>query len=141
MIFYKGYLMLTVALFMVLMSAWMVGWIHLPLPSAVSRVPSAGPFVVGMAFALISSPCTSPVLFAVLAMSSTSGHLVWSVLTMAAYGFGYTLIIFLASVFTGVSKNLSGLKYHGEIITRISAGLLLLTALWAFYQGASWFWV
>lgn len=139
MVFYKGYLFVSVAVLVLIMAASMMEWIHLPLPQFVQRVPSAGPFVVGMAFALISSPCASPVLFGVLAMAATSGSPVWSVLTMAAYGLGYTALIFFASLFTGLSKQVSGLKYQGAVITRLSAGVLFLAGLWALYEGLRWF--
>lgn len=140
MTIYRGYLFLTVALLILLMAAAMLEWLHLPLPRLVQRVPSAGPFVVGLAFALISSPCASPVLFGVLALAATSGHPLWSVLTMAAYGLGYSALIFLASLFTGLSKHLAGLKYQGTLITRLSGFLLLGAGVWAFFEGLRWFW-
>lgn len=139
MVVYKGWLFVAVALIVMVMAAAMLEWIHLPLPQVVNRVPNAGPFVVGMAFALISSPCASPVLFGVLALAATSENLLLSVATMAAYGLGYTLLLFLASLFTGLSKRVSFLKYHGQIINRISAALLLLAGGWALFEGIRWF--
>ncbi len=138
---YKGYFFGIVGLFVLLMAATMLEWIRIPLPQGVSRVPSAGPFVVGTAFALISSPCASPVLFGVLALAATSGSLGLSVLTMAAYGLGYTTLIFLASLFTGLSKRLNVLKYHGTLITRLSGSILLMGGLWSVYEGGKWFMV
>jgi len=58
---------------------------------------------------------------------------------MAAYGLGYSALIFLASLFTGLSKQLNGLKYHGAIINRISGGVLFLAGIWAMAEGARWF--
>lgn len=139
MIEYRGYLFMGVSLVVMLMAAAMLEWLHLPLPKVVTRVPSAGPFIIGMAFALISSPCASPVLFGVLAMAATSDNIILSVATMASYGVGYTLLIFLASLFTGLSKQIGFLKYHGAIINRISAMILLLAGVWAFFEGIRWF--
>lgn len=139
MVSYKGWLFVAVALIVMVMAAAMLEWIHLPLPQIVNRVPNAGPFVVGMAFALISSPCASPVLFGVLALAATADNLLLSVATMAAYGLGYTLLLFLASLFTGLSKQVSFLKYHGQIINRISATLLLFAGGWALFEGVRWF--
>jgi len=139
MVTYKGWLYSVVALIVLVMAAAMLEWIHLPLPQVVKRMPSAGPFVVGVAFALISSPCASPVLFGVLALAATSGNPLLSIATMAAYGLGYTLLIFLASLFTGLSKQVGILKYHGALINRISASLLILAGIWALVEGARWF--
>lgn len=139
MVSYRGYLFLGVGVLIFVMAAAMLEWLHLPLPTVVKRVPSSGPFVVGSAFALISSPCASPVLFGVLAMAATSGSMGWSVATMAAYGLGYSALIFLASLFTGLSKQVNGLKYHGAVINRVSGTVLLLAGVWAMTEGVKWF--
>ena len=139
MVSYKGHLFIAVGLIVLVMAAVMLEWVHLPLPQVVTRVPSAGPFVVGIAFALISSPCASPVLFGVLALAATSGSVLLSVTTMAAYGLGYTALIFMASLFAGLSKQVGNLKYHGGMINRISASVLLIAGLWAFISGVKWF--
>ncbi len=121
------------------MALVMLEWIRLPLPNFIKRMPSSGPFVIGLAFALISSPCSSPVLASVLALAASSGNILVSVLTMASYGFGYTLIIFLASLFTGLSKQLNFLKYQGEKVTRFAGLLLSVAGIWSLYQGITWF--
>lgn len=139
MIEYKGYFYVAIAAFILAMAASMLGWVRVALPQGVRRVPNAGPFVVGTAFALISSPCASPVLFGVLALAATSSHWSVSVITMAAYGLGYTALIFLASVFAGLSKQLNFLKYHGDRINQISGGILFLAGLWSLYTGGEWF--
>lgn len=139
MVEYRGYLFIAVSIFVLLMAAAMLEWYQLPLPKVVTRMPDAGPFVVGIAFALISSPCSSPILAGVLAMAAGSGSTLYSVFVMAAYGFGYTAIIFFASLFTGITKQVSGLKYHGDKITKIAGYVLILAGLWTFYLGYSWF--
>ena len=139
MVEYKGYLFITISIFILLMALVMVEWITIPLPNFIKSMPHSGPFVIGLAFALISSPCSSPVLATVLALSASSGSVFISVLTMASYGFGYTLIIFLASLFTGLSKQISFLKYEGEKVTKFAGLILCFAGLWSFYQGVTWF--
>jgi cytochrome c-type biogenesis protein len=58
---------------------------------------------------------------------------------MTSYRFGYTLIIFLVSLFTGLSKQLNFLKYNGQKVTRFASFILAITGLWSFYQGIIWF--
>lgn len=136
---YKGWLYLIVGGVVWMMAASVLGWLRLPLPQAVKRMPDAGPFVVGMAFALVSSPCASPVLFGVLALAATAKNSWVSVAAMAAYGLGYTLLIFFASLFTGLSKQLGLLQSQGVWVQRLSAGLLLLMGIWAWIEGLRWF--
>lgn len=136
---YRGWFLISVALLVLAMAAAMLEWIRLPLPQLIQRMPDTGPFGVGMAFALISSPCASPVLFGVMALAATAKSTFLSVATMAVYGLGYTLLLFLASLFTGLSKQLGLLKSRGQFINRVSAALLFLAGLWSLLDGLRWF--
>jgi cytochrome c biogenesis protein CcdA len=99
--------------------------VRLRLPSAFTVVPAkAGPLAVGIAFGLATSPCSSPVLFAVLAAASKSGNPLRSVAVMTTYSVGYTAVLWLASASTGLVAASRRLLPHGTLITRISAIVL-----------------
>ncbi|MBJ7901353.1 MAG: cytochrome c biogenesis protein CcdA [Cyanobacteria bacterium RI_101] len=136
---YRGYINLAVGLIMALMGLWLLGVIRLPLPQMELKIPAAGPYGVGLTFALVSSPCASPVLFAVLAAAAASGSQVLGVLTMVSYALGYTALIFLASLFTGLAKNSKKLLQHSEGIIRFGSLALILTGLYYLFTGAQWF--
>ena len=76
MIEYRGYVHVIIGIFILLMALSELEIVKLPLPQFVTHIPNGGPFIVGMAFALASSPCASPILFAILAMSSAAGSLI-----------------------------------------------------------------
>ena len=138
---YRGYVSFCVGIFVFLMGLVMSGIlsIRLPqLPDFAHRFSSLGTFGVGLTFALVSSPCSSPVLFTVLALAtSTSSHL-YSVLTMVSYTFGYTLILFIASLFAGFTKQTSGILKYSESITKFSSIILVLVGLYYVYDGLNW---
>ncbi|NJL62354.1 MAG: cytochrome c biogenesis protein CcdA, partial [Methylacidiphilales bacterium] len=67
MVEYRGYINIVVGLIMAVMGLWLMGVVNIPLPQMNVNLPKAGPYGVGLTFALVSSPCASPVLFAVLA--------------------------------------------------------------------------
>jgi cytochrome c-type biogenesis protein len=79
---------------------------------------------LGLGFALVSSPCASPVLF--------------TVLTMVSYSRGYTLLIFLASLITGLAKRSRLLLEHGDGIVRFGSLALIGTGLSYLWIGARW---
>jgi cytochrome c-type biogenesis protein len=58
------------------------------------NLPQAGSYGVGLTFALVSSPCASPVLFAVLAAAAATGSQILGTLTMVSYALGYTMLIY-----------------------------------------------
>ncbi|WP_231597102.1 cytochrome c biogenesis protein CcdA [Synechococcus sp. CBW1004] len=136
---FRGYFNIGVGLLMALMGLGLAGWIRLPLPQWQLDTPITGPYGVGLGFALVSSPCASPVLFAVLAAAAASGSQVLAVLTMVSYALGYTALIFLASLFTGLARTSRGLLQHSEAIVHFGSLALVLTGLYYLWIGAHWF--
>jgi cytochrome c-type biogenesis protein len=139
MVEYRGYINIVVAFIMAVMGLWLMGIISIPLPQTNVNLPQAGPYGVGLTFALVSSPCASPVLFAVLASAAATGSQILGTLTMVSYALGYTMLIFLASLFTGLAKQSSKLLKHSEGIIRFGSVALILTGGYYLFTGAKWF--
>jgi len=139
MVEYRGYINVVVGLIMTLMGLWLIGVIKLPLPTMNVNLPHAGPYGVGLTFALVSSPCASPVLFAVLAAAAATGSQVLGTLTMVSYALGYTILIFLASLFTGLAKQSKQLLQHSEGIIRFGSVALMITGAYYLFTGTKWF--
>lgn len=139
MVEYRGYINVIVGLIMAVMSLWLMGIIKLPLPQMEVKIPQVGPYGVGLTFALVSSPCASPVLFAVLAAAAATGSQVLGTLTMVSYALGYTILIFLASLFTGLAKQSKQLLKHSETIIRFGSMALMMTGSYYLFTGTQWF--
>ncbi|MBE9214694.1 cytochrome c biogenesis protein CcdA [Plectonema cf. radiosum LEGE 06105] len=139
MVEYRGYINIIVGLIMAVMGLWLMGVVNIPLPQMNVNLPKAGPYGVGLTFALVSSPCASPVLFAVLASAAATGSQVLGTLTMVSYALGYTLLIFLASLFTGLAKQSNKLLQHSEGIIRFGSVALILTGVYYLFTGTQWF--
>jgi cytochrome c-type biogenesis protein len=139
MVEYRGYINIGVGLIMAVMGLWLMGLIRLPLPTMNVNIPNAGPYGVGLTFALVSSPCASPVLFAVLAAAAATGSQVLGTLTMVSYALGYTILIFLASLFTSLVKSSKKLLQHSEGIIRFGSVALIMTGLYYLVMGSRWF--
>lgn len=139
MIDYRGYINIVVGLIIVLMGLSLLGIINLPLPNINVDASGIGPFGVGLTYGLVSSPCASPVLFAVLAAAAATGSQLLATLTMVSYGFGYTIIIFLASLMTGLAKQTRALLNYSELIVRVGSIALIITGLYYLITGGLWF--
>ena len=136
---YRGYVHIAIGLFIVLMSLFLLEIMKLPFPQFIKTVPHGGPFVVGMAFALISSPCASPILFAVLALSATTHSSISGAMIMFGYSLGYTGVIFLTGIFAGFAKRLEFFKKHNRLIINISSIILAILGALYLYSGIRWF--
>lgn len=137
MVSYRGYIQVAVGAFIVLMGLTLLGIVRLPLPKTHWTLPVAGAYGVGLTFALVSSPCSSPVLFAILA-AATTGSLFHSTLTMVSYALGYTAVIFFASLFTGLVKQTRPLLKHSAGITRFASVALVLLGGYYLVAGMRW---
>jgi cytochrome c-type biogenesis protein len=134
---YRAPINIAVGAVMMLMGLWLGGVIRLRTPQFFTRMPAgAGPFVVGLVFALIASPCASPVLVAVLAIATRDGSPVRAVAAKAFYAVGYTAVLFAASLFAGVALASRRLLRYGETLTR--AGALMLVVFAAFTLAYGW---
>jgi cytochrome c-type biogenesis protein len=139
MVEFRGYINIAVGLIMAVMGLWLMGVIQIPLPAMNVNLPQAGPYGVGLTFALVSSPCASPVLFAVLAASAGTGSPVLGTLTMVFYALGYTMVIFLSSLFTGLAKQSKRLLQHSDGVIRFGSLALILTGAYYLVTGTRWF--
>jgi cytochrome c-type biogenesis protein len=139
MVEYRGHINVVVGAIILIMGFGLLGLIKIPLPEINVDGSNFGPFGVGLTFALVSSPCASPVLFAVLAAAGASGSQLLAVLTMASYGFGYTIIIFLASLLTGFAKQANLLLKYSESITKFGSVALILAGMYYLVTGVRWF--
>lgn len=136
---YRGYVELGVGLVMLVMGLNLFGWLHLPLPQINRKLPSSlGAYSVGLTFALVSSPCSSPVLFAVLTAAAATGSGLQSTLTMVCYALGNTAVIFLASLFAGLAKQTRALLQYSDRILALAGGLLTLTGGYYLVNGIRW---
>lgn len=135
---YSGYFSIAVGSIILLMGLTLLGIVRLSLPQLGVALPITGPYSAGLTFALVSSPCNSPVLIAILSAAAATGSQFHSVLTMVSYALGTTVIIFLASLFTGLAKQTRTLLNYSEWIVRIGGGLLIVMGGFYLVNGIRW---
>jgi cytochrome c-type biogenesis protein len=140
MVEWRGYINLAVGVIIIWMGLSIGGVVHLPLPrSPISLPPIAGTYGVGLTFALVSSPCASPVLFAVLAAAGATSSPIWSVVTMVAYALGYTTVIFTASLCAGLIKLTRQILVNSDVVMRVGGLALVLMGGYYVVSGVFWF--
>ena len=112
-----------------------------PIPFA-GRAAGAGrrlgPFAAGAAFSLITTPCASPLLAAVLTAASAAAVPGLSVASMLAFAVGYTALVFIMGVFGGTL--VKRIREHSfEAPRAAAAALLLVTGATFAATGIAWF--
>lgn len=75
----------------------------------------AGSFLMGILGGVFSSPCSTPILIALLAVVASSGSLAWSAVMLVAYSVGHSVLAVAAGTSTGFVKSLSRSKRYGVL--------------------------
>jgi thiol:disulfide interchange protein len=103
--------LLLVAGFCLLMAAWMLGWVRLPMgllttwsvaPELKSKSAPFNVFLAGALSGLVMAPCTSPVLGMLLMYVAGEGDRFWAALLMFVFAFGMSALLIVAGSFSGV---------------------------------------
>ncbi len=118
----------------IVMGLNLLGVIPLRFPTLttmpVFRRSFLGTVLMGMAFGLIMSPCTTPVLAVLLTYAAARGDVVYSMGLLFFYGLGHGLILLAAGTFTSVLTTIPALRSKTGFINTASGILLILEGLY-----------
>ena len=128
-----GFFSIFISFFAILMGLNLLGILKFSLPSGpdpeiwTKQVPpSFGPISAGLAFGLASSPCTTPVLAALLAWIVNQGDPLSGTIFLASFAIGQIVPLFIAGTFAASIPKLLSLRPIGKWVPPIS-GVILLT--------------
>ena len=93
--------------------------------------------VAGLLSGVFSSPCSTPVLVALLSIASVSGSVWISAFLLLCYSVGYSILSIVAGTFAGFVTKLSSSSAYGKAgkaVSIILAIALLMLSFYLFYQ-------
>ena len=135
------YFSLIAASIILIMGLKILGVIEFELPAIIKEIPKNKinndllyPLILGAAFALIGTPCSTPILASIMAFASISAKISQAVIMLFLFSIGQGLIIILAGLLTSKIKSDQNFYKFSEIIMKISGVLLILAALYIFYK-------
>ncbi len=85
---------------------------------------------VGASFGLVASPCSSPVLIALLGFVSAAQNPLLGAGLLFAYSLGHGLPLVVAALFTQAIKGLLTLRRWGSVLSQTSGVILLGAGVW-----------
>ncbi|MEA5040885.1 MAG: cytochrome c biogenesis protein CcdA [Clostridiaceae bacterium] len=97
-----------------------------------------GAFAAGILGGIFSSPCSTPVLIALLAIVAGKGSILWGILLLLLYSLGHGILSVIAGTSIGLVQKLSSSKKYGKASNalKIAMGtLILLIGFYMFYLG------
>lgn len=97
-----------------------------------------GAFLAGVLGGIFSSPCSTPVLIALLALVAGEGSLSFAVLLLLLYSIGHGILAVIAGTSFGLVQKLvlsSQYNHLSNVIKIVMGVLILVMALYMFYLG------
>lgn len=97
-----------------------------------------GALAAGILGGIFSSPCSTPVLIALLAIVAGKGSILWGILLLLLYSLGHGILAVIAGTSIGLVQKLSSSKKYGKASNalKIAMGtLILLIGFYMFYLG------
>ena len=132
---------LFVASLLLIFGLTMLGVIELNIPNFIKKMPQNTkgglfiyPFLIGMVFALTSSPCSTPILASVMAVASLAQNTGTAIAYLFSFALGECVIIIICALFANVLKQLKMFAGHSETIMKLSGVLLIIVALTVYFM-------
>ena len=96
-----------------------------------------GIFLVGIIFGLVSTPCASAPLVAIISLASSLGNIEAYILVLV-FAFGHSLLLLIAGVSVGFTQKVTSNKIistFSSLLTKFFAFVLIAVAIYLFYKG------
>lgn len=97
-----------------------------------------GAFIAGILGGIFSSPCSTPVLIALLTIVTGKGSILWGILLLVLYSIGHGILAVIAGTSIGVVQKLSASEKYGKastILKNTMGLLILIIGFYMFYLG------
>lgn len=135
------YFALIVASIILIMGLKIVGLLEFELPPVINEIPKNNfnneflyPLILGAVFALIGTPCSTPILASIMAFASISAKISSAVIMLFLFSIGQGLILILAGFITSKIKTSEKFYQLSEKIMKFSGILLILVSLYIYYK-------
>ncbi len=135
---YSSWWFIFLGIIMLLMTLQVWG-LYEVIPSSflVSKNPKRG--YIGALFAgilggIFSSPCSTPVLIALLAVVASHGSLTWSIVLLLLYSIGHGILAVICGTSVGFVQKISANAQYGKLSAVIKLCMGFMIALIGFYM-------
>ena len=92
------------------------------------------PILLGIAFALAGTPCSTPILAGIMVFAAMGKNLLASVIMLFLFAIGQGLILILAGLFTSSVKNLKQFSNITDKLVKFSGWLIIAVSLYLYYK-------
>lgn len=137
----NSYFALILASLLLVMGLKLVGFLDFDMPVLIKEMPKNDthskftyPILLGGVFALVGTPCSTPILAGIMAFASLSANIANAIIMLFLFSLGQGLILIIAGFLTSRLKNWQNFYKISDVLMKISGALLILASLYIFYK-------
>lgn len=138
---FGGYFTLIMASLLLVIGLKITGILDFDLPVIIKSIPQNNtsslfiyPFLLGIAFALAGTPCSTPILAGIMVFAAIGRNLPVAVLMLFLFALGQGLILLAAGLFASGLKNLKKFANVTDKIIIVSGYLIILVSFYLYYK-------
>lgn len=135
------YFTLIISSVLMIMGLKLVGFLDFEFPVFIKEMPKINekftylyPFLLGGIFALIGTPCSTPILAGIMAFASLSANILTAIMMLFLFSMGQGLIFIVAGCLTTKVKATDNFYKFSKILMKICGILLILASIFIFYK-------
>ena len=136
-----GYFTVIMASLILVIGLKITGMLDFELPVIIKSMPQNStnslvlyPMLLGIAFALAGTPCSTPILVGIMAYAAMGKNFLAAIIMLFLFAFGQGVILIIAGLFTSGLKNIKKFASYSDKIMKLSGWLLILVAVYMYYK-------
>lgn len=138
---FGGYFTLVMASLLMTIGLKIIGILDFEIPVIIKSMPQNNtssliiyPMLLGIAFALAGTPCSTPILAGIMVFAAMGKNLVTAAIMLFLFALGQGLILIVAGLFTSELKNIKQFANYTDMLMKISGILLIAVSVYLFYK-------
>ena len=138
---FGGYFTLIMASLLLVIGLKITGILDFEIPVIIKSMPVNNtnslfiyPLLLGIAFALAGTPCSTPILAGIMVFAAMGKNLFAATIMLFLFALGQGLILIIAGLFTSGLKNIKKVAQYSDLVIKISGWIIVLVALYLYYR-------
>ena len=138
---FGGYFTIIMASLLLVIGLKITEILDFEVPTIIKSMPTNNtnslflyPFLLGIAFALAGTPCSTPILAGIMVFAAMGKNIFASTLMLFLFAIGQGLILIIAGLFTSGLKNLKSFSHITDKLVKASGWLLIIAAIYLYYK-------
>ena len=136
-----GYFTLIMASLLLIFGLKITGVLDFEIPVIIKSIPQNKtnslilyPILLGVAFALAGTPCSTPILAGIMVFAAMGKNMIAAMIMLFLFALGQGVILILAGLFTSSIKNIKKIACYTDTLTKLSGWLLIAASIYFYYK-------